>query len=695
MSDTYHIVQRQVFDISFPEEEKAYELQTRFSHLFYNDAAPIMTAVFHRLIPGDLLLQLDQLVLDLGRMKYDRLAKDFPERFREALEKELALALDEYVRHEIPGRNKSLTDVLEHFLTTGTLPWWAAGELLVNPAGVIDRLARNDPSGLKDLLMNIGQHDYVRRRLVFQFHTATIRRIVETLEPDEAAFIFVYYADVVQIQSVERFFRQEMSEFEKHFWIFIFTYLLVDRGSNFNRKIFVKSTLARMARQHNLAYGTLITLFFRALESTSAILVRHSTLSDIIATLYYEEEQQMEQDLPHHSSGVLMEKMEVIRYYLIHGHLTGLPVLYSTSALSEVLTRLMEEAPDKVYDIIRSMSGQTGLWARIVRAFDEATLQRLVRLREPDESAFIFHYAKRLETLQRQKLLVKTDSAGFHHSLWELILAFLWTERGNVFNSRVFLEYNIRMIARRHQLSYRQLLAFLVQGIGQDIRSDRDSSLFHSLALLLKECAEPSAHAPALSNQPSPVIPPPPVAQPVMPPPPPAVHPPAGPPVIYIHNAGLVLLHPLLPHFFSRLGLTEKARFIDLAAQHRAAHLLQYLVDGSGDHPEQLLTLNKILCDLPMEDTLPLAFTVTETERVLADELIEVLRRQWEKLKNTSPEGLRQSFLQRKGSLTSSRDGWRLQVEQKGFDMLLQHLPWSWSLIRLPWMHKILYTEWI
>jgi Contractile injection system tape measure protein len=891
MSTTYHIIQKQVFDIGFPVKEKAFELQNRFSRLFYNDATPVMEEVFGQLIPEGLVLRLDALSLDLGRIREDRLEKDFRERFKQALEKELELALREYARQAAPGKNKSLTDLLEYFLMTGSLPWWAAGELLVNPGVVIDRLIRDDPSGLKDSLLYAGQRDYVRKRLVFQFSVATIRSVVEVLEPDEAAFIFVYRTDIIRIQEAEQVFRQEISEFEKNLWVFILTYLLVDRGSNFNRKIFVKSTLSQMARQYNTEYVTLIALLFRALESAGLALIRRSPLSEIIHTLFYEEEKETEKSLPPNSAGLIKEKMNTIRFYLLHGSLTGQGIWHTVASLSVMFTELMTQAPESTQDMIRSVSEQEGIWTRIVQTFDEEAVKSLIRLREPGESEYIFHYAKKLETLQRQKFLVKTDSSSFHQSVWELILGFLWTERGNVFNTRTFLEYNIRRLSRRHHLSYRQLLAFLVQGIGQDIRSDRDSSLFHSLALLLKENtevppppppnpaepspatrAEPPSPNPAELAAPNPAEPASPSlpssgellsmlayylihrrwpekwkssGQPVQPgqlpeeillqqilqqlfreqplalmqllwaegqqvshsllqgatrpivqkairalfgstpvarhtvfhiirvageeplrlllaymgkewdnfipapqasagdqlhsqAPPGDAHPrlPANPEPneatdraeliaierelqrqheqtaaanrkkylekvqagegpVYIQNAGLVLLHPLLTHFFSRLGLTEKNQFTGEAAQHRSAHLLQFLADGGQEHPEHQLVLNKILCNIPIEQPIPLQITIIETERAVAAELLEVVRQRWEKMKNTSIEGLQLSFLQRGGAITATPDGWKLRVEQKGIDVLLQYLPWSWGMIRLPWMNKTLYTEWI
>ncbi|MES1249908.1 MAG: contractile injection system tape measure protein, partial [Chitinophaga rupis] len=126
----------------------------------------------------------------------------------------------------------------------------------------------------------------------------------------------------------------------------------------------------------------------------------------------------------------------------------------------------------------------------------------------------------------------------------------------------------------------------------------------------------------------------------------------------------------------------------------KAVHLLQYLVDGKEEHPEQELALNKILCGLPIDEPVPLYLSFTEQEKEVSAELLNVLRVQWEKLKNTSIEGVRVSFLQRQGALTETAEGWKLRVEQRAYDVLLQTLPWGLGMIRLSWMKKIIYTEW-
>jgi len=61
---------------------------------------------------------------------------------------------------------------------------------------------------------------------------------------------------------------------------------------------------------------------------------------------------------------------------------------------------------------------------------------------------------------------------------------------------------------------------------------------------------------------------------------------------------------------------------------------------------------------------------------------------------NNNINGLRESFLQRQGRLSSHEKDWLLHVEQKAFDMVLSSLPWSISIIKNNWMEGMLWVEW-
>ena len=163
---------------------------------------------------------------------------------------------------------------------------------------------------------------------------------------------------------------------------------------------------------------------------------------------------------------------------------------------------------------------------------------------------------------------------------------------------------------------------------------------------------------------------------------------------IYVNNAGLVILHPYLLQLFSLFDLIRNESWKNETSQHSAMIILQYLVSGNDEYPEFNLPLNKILCGLSPSEALKTQDPLSGEMKEECDHLIEAVIQHWTALKNTGVDAFRETFLLRFGKLTQVDNGWLLQVEQKAVDVLLSHLPWGIGTIRLPWMDKILYTEW-
>jgi len=167
------------------------------------------------------------------------------------------------------------------------------------------------------------------------------------------------------------------------------------------------------------------------------------------------------------------------------------------------------------------------------------------------------------------------------------------------------------------------------------------------------------------------------------------------PDTVYVGNAGLVLLYPFLTFAFQRLGYVAAGQFTSPEAQIRAIHFLQYTVNLKEEHAEHELVLNKVLCNFPLEEPVPLELTLKEEEKQLSQEMLQVVLQQWERMKHTSVEGFREAFLVRDGALWQTEEAWFLRVEQRGYDMILQTLPWSFGMLKTSWMDKMLYTEWV
>jgi hypothetical protein len=164
--------------------------------------------------------------------------------------------------------------------------------------------------------------------------------------------------------------------------------------------------------------------------------------------------------------------------------------------------------------------------------------------------------------------------------------------------------------------------------------------------------------------------------------------------IIYIQNAGMVLLHPFLSAFFENLNLVQDKAFISINHRNQAIGLLEFLVWGENKHSENFFPLNKILCGISPADLWVNEIEIPKSFKTEGEELLTEVIRHWEVLKNTGIDGLRETFLQRPGKLSHSQNGWKLVVEQKAVDILIGSLPWGLGIIKMSWMADMLFVEW-
>ena len=57
-------------------------------------------------------------------------------------------------------------------------------------------------------------------------------------------------------------------------------------------------------------------------------------------------------------------------------------------------------------------------------------------------------------------------------------------------------------------------------------------------------------------------------------------------------------------------------------------------------------------------------------------------------------DGFRGNWLIRNGLLVETEDRWELKVEKVSYDILLNQSPFSFEIIKFPWMKKPIYVQW-
>ena len=163
-----------------------------------------------------------------------------------------------------------------------------------------------------------------------------------------------------------------------------------------------------------------------------------------------------------------------------------------------------------------------------------------------------------------------------------------------------------------------------------------------------------------------------------------------------IMDSGLVLLAPYLPALFERTGCIEKGVFANEESQRKALAVLKYAAYGNYAEPPKDAALMNLLCNLPVSpvlyvDELP---KVSDSEKELIDSLLNAVIANWKAVGHMSPDGLRGTYFVRNGTLETAGASDMLTVETKTFDILLDKLPWGYSMIKHSWMKKVLNVKW-
>jgi hypothetical protein len=168
---------------------------------------------------------------------------------------------------------------------------------------------------------------------------------------------------------------------------------------------------------------------------------------------------------------------------------------------------------------------------------------------------------------------------------------------------------------------------------------------------------------------------------------------------IFVDDAGLVLAAPFLPRFFDMLGLLAAREegtqsFRSDEAARRAVHLLRFVVDGISPVTGKLLTLERVLCGVSPDAPIGAEVVVSDQEREICETMLKAIIANWPIISHTSIAGLRETFLQREGRLEPGGERQTLHVQRKTVDVLVDQIPWSFSVILHHWMPRPLYVTW-
>ena len=132
----------------------------------------------------------------------------------------------------------------------------AGDSSIIEPEWVL--LIKNHKPLLEQALRKYGQQSLIRKKIAIGFTEAILQDILFVLEPVEYGFVisFIERPSLFSIKEDER--SQYKSVTKVQLWEFSLSYLLVERGSRFNKKAYLYSLLSQMAVARCQSYAELL-----------------------------------------------------------------------------------------------------------------------------------------------------------------------------------------------------------------------------------------------------------------------------------------------------------------------------------------------------------------------------------------------------------------------------------------------------
>ncbi|SEC21194.1 hypothetical protein SAMN04489761_2388 [Tenacibaculum sp. MAR_2009_124] len=161
----------------------------------------------------------------------------------------------------------------------------------------------------------------------------------------------------------------------------------------------------------------------------------------------------------------------------------------------------------------------------------------------------------------------------------------------------------------------------------------------------------------------------------------------------YVENAGVILAHPFLKYVLLNTKLyDEKTKKI--TNPEKAIHLIHFVATGKEQDLESNMIFEKIICGIPPNQPINRFVYLSEEDKKEADNMLQAVLSNWEKMNNASNDLLRHEFFNRNGKLTLGKRTVSLKIERKPQDILLNKINWNMSMVKLPWLTTMIQVEW-
>ncbi|MEP6929443.1 MAG: contractile injection system tape measure protein, partial [Flavobacterium sp.] len=488
-----HIVSSLKWDTTFDKREEGYRLQERLS-TWSKIALPREVAnVFNELCPPEQSWRIQSLEIDLGPCDYNDLEFDLSVKIRSLLREKIAeLIINQNNQKQnlisVYNKEKSMLENLTVFLLEGYLPWnYQSKEGSVNQ--IMAELLQNNLSEIIAIIKETGlSHEEVRKRISWQFDQKNVNKIIAALEPNNSGSILEFSSIMTNLQVKETIIQTSTASFRKNLYFFILNFLLLERGTLFNKIAFMKSSILQMANHYNISYPELILLIENTIVKLSDKTTQHNDFIFSLKTLTHEYEIQKKE---HFKSEKKIDYWTVFEQLLRDKKLRKSKT--EKNNLNELMAVLNNQNAGKLSTVLKRFLSTEDSLTALIMDLNEDSLKIVFSKFDTAPSSLNRDTLLYLNNLS-STLKLKTKN----NILWQIGIAFLIRNKNA--NPTAFLLHCIKELSKKNNIDAEELLqSFTTARIPESVKTTNAAVIYARLSsIYCSETDRKNSNYPAL-----------------------------------------------------------------------------------------------------------------------------------------------------------------------------------------------------
>lgn len=479
-------IRKQTLDILTRSETTALALHSRVGDFNRRRLLPAIERILEDFALPGRRVSIERLEIDLGSIPLDR----FEEVALERLEHELRRVLARHLREGTGGDRAGVTiepedltplRLLDQYLVQGTLPFWSPRNSVFSVQEFLLELIEREPAGLIETIKNRGHQPYVIERLVTQLDETVLLRLLGIVAPEQSVLIRVYIEDLRRLHHDHPVLTLGDREFSRLLWFLTLSYLLLDHGSQFNRKSFVKTILEGIAESTGLEYRKILAALVIGVDRTEKTHSLKSSLPAVIRELVREANFETDALDPGRATGRdglietasgrldeigsesdrTSEDLRLAEYFLVRGMFPATTSHNAIGDLEDLVFRLAGNSPEQLAALLLDHGRDAATVKRLSERLGEAALFRVLYILEPFNAELIATYLSHLRGVHRETPLIPIPERPFGELIWQLTLTYLVNDPGSQFNRKSFVRSLLEGLAKSENIPFPDILAIL------------------------------------------------------------------------------------------------------------------------------------------------------------------------------------------------------------------------------------------